>query len=843
MTAFRMAIWLSLALSLSLSLPTALALTLVAPPLAGASSAAPGAPDPFVPSVPRFEALADPAPSWLPASIFSSQDLAAAGAAPPLRVAVPRAGVPAHVNVQPGGEVQGSQVQWLLSVAQVLGLNVTPVVFADEAAALQALRDGRADIVLAAAAPTAGPPPGLVYSLGAGAQPLAWLALREQRLVPLDSARIAHGGNTDAAAADRLRRHYPGATLLPASTAAQALQAVLDRRADACVGSLLPLLGVMRQTALPGLELRQVWPGSAGHRHLVLRDEQAALLPALNKAMTAWRATAMPHKAVLHAAQQAGAQLRAPLAMPADVAGADTAVMDRLLRAPYALSADATERQPLAYHSLWRVGVVKTDPTQLAAALSGLDAQGRHVGSAADTVQELVQRLGLVLTLKPFDTEAAMLEALRGGRIDAVPLLEYSPERARGLQFSLPWLELPQLLVGADTGPLYWGLETLRGRRLALAVTHPLRGEVQRLHPGIQVVDAADGAAALALVQQGAADVAMDIKPLVQQQLAGAAGNGLRVLGDVAAFAARYRVAVADDQRRLLPVLDAALADIDAAERQRSLQRWLVHEPLPSRTWWQNPLLPAALAVLVALLAGLLAWCGWRLSRRSRATTLPAVAGPASSVLDGAAPLDIDIGLLAQTDLEQEARDAPDSAARHSGFSPSIGSPVIPTPMPVHAAAADGPCDFQLEPLLESVVLPHHRLAESRGQRLMWSLDEALPTRMHSDPVRLSQLLDLLLSRALDQVAPQGAQGRVAFKAGSATPDNGLPELQLAVSVTVPLASDAETADPLLVKARALAATLGGQLMVRGREGVAHAVSVRVPMRGTASSRESLVGP
>lgn len=792
--------------------------------------------------------MADAAAPWLPASLFNAQDRAAAAAAPALRVAVSQAGVAAHVTVLPDGAVQGPQVQWLLAVAQVLGLNVVPMVFADEAAVLQAVRAGRADVVLAAAPPMAGPQPGLLYSLGTGAQPLAWVVLRDQRPVPLERARVASGGDGDAVAADWLRRHHPGATVLPPGGAAQALQAVAERRADASVGSLLPMLAVLQQTALPGLELRQVWPGAAGHRHLVLRDEQAALLPALNKAIAAWRATALPHQAVLRVAQQAAAQLRAPLALPADVAGADTAVMDRLLKAPYRLSADAAERAPLAQRSQWRVGVVKTDPTQLAAALSGLDAQGRHTGVAADMLQAVAQRLGLMPMLQPFDSEAAMLDALRAGRIDAVPLLEHTPERNSGLHYSLPWLELPQVLVGADTGPLYWGLESLRGRRLAMARTHPLRGEVQRLHPGIQWVDAADGAAALALVQQGAADAALDIKPVVQRQLGSDAGQGLRVLGDVAGFTARFRIALADGQRALLPLLDAALADIDASERQRSLQRWLVHEPVPSRPWWHSPGLAAAFTAAVALLAGLaglVAGLWWRRPRRdrmaepagladARATAL--VAGEASTI-DIDIDIDSDSGLVARADAVQQPRAAPAAAPTHAAASPSAA----PTAVPAPADAADGPRDFHLEPLLETAVLPHRRQAGLRGQSLVWALDEVLPTRIHGDPALLSRVLDLLLAHALAAVAPQGAQGRVAFKARRAALDNGHPALELAVSASVPIDAGDPTADPLLVQVQALAVTLGGQLAVRSREGQAHAIGVRVPLRGASRNRATTI--
>ncbi len=783
---------------------------------------------------PRFAALADPALIGLPAGLFNVQDRAAARAAPPLRVAVLRSGVAAHVEVGADGEVQGPQVQWLLATSQLLGLAVTPVVLADEAAVLQALRDDRADLALALPPPPLNSaPPGLVYSLGTGAQPLAWVVLRGVRPVALDGARITHLGDADPAAADRLRRHHPAATLLPQPGALQALQAVAERRADAYVGALPPLLDALQQTALPGLELRHVWPGAAGHRHLVLRAEQAALLPAFNKAIAAWRASGGPHRAVLKHAQRTAQQLPAPLALPADGASADSAVMDRVLKAPFALSADAADRLPLAERSSWRVGVLRSGPAPssaagsappgaagrpppaathptpaVAAALSGLDAQGHHIGMAADLLQELALRLGVLVQLLPFDTPSEMLDALRGGRIDALPLLEHTPQRAQGLAYSLPWLELPQVLVGADDGPLYWGLDSLRGRRLAVARSHPLRAELQRLHPGVQLVDADDGAGALALVRQGQADAAMEIKPVVQQQLANAAGQGLRVLGDVATFTARYRVALPDAQRRLLPLLDAALADIDGEEQQRSLRRWLVREPAPSRPWWYDPWWPGALAAAALWFAGLAGWGWarwWHQRRRQQAGLGRAAADALAEPKEG-------------------------TAAARVVSPPPAG---MPSPaQPPSAPLATGSAHVHLENVLQSVAAPLRRKAETMGLRLVWVLDEVLPTRIWIDPVHLAELIDLLLVRALALVAAQGAQGRVVLKVRRARLDSGDPALQLAFNASAMVTTEEAVLDTQVQRAHDLAVALGGDLVVRSRVGVGHAVSVTVPLRG-----------
>jgi len=132
------------------------------------------------------------------------------------------------------------------------------------------------------------------------------------------------------------------------------------------------------------------------------------------------------------------------------------------------------------------------------------------------------------------------------------------------------------------------------------------------------------------------------------------------------------------------------------------------------------------------------------------------------------------------------------------------------------------------------VVAPLHRQAEAAGQRLLWAVDEVLPTRIHSDPAFLSELVQLLLLRALALVAPQGAQGRVVLKVGRASLDNGHPALHLAFNASALTTAEEAALDPRVLRALDLAVALGGDLVVRSRTGIGHVVSVRLPLRGAS---------
>jgi len=161
-------------------------------------------------------------------------------------------------------------------------------------------------------------------------------------------------------------------------------------------------------------------------------------------------------------------------------------------------------------------------------------------------------------------------------------------------------------------------------------------------------------------------------------------------------------------------------------------------------------------------------------------------------------------------------------------------SGVPPAGQTITAPVAAAWANVHLDNLLQQVVAPLHRQAEAAGQRLLWAVDEVLPTRIHSDPAFLSELVQLLLLRALALVAPQGAQGRVVLKVGRASLDNGHPALHLAFNASALTTAEEAALDPRVLRALDLAVALGGDLMVRSRTGIGHVVSVRLPLRGAS---------
>ena len=299
-----------------------------------------------------------------------------------------------------------------------------------------------------------------------------------------------------------------------------ALRAVAAGRADYYVGSLLEASALLAREPVPGVEAQRLFGYNTGHYHFGIRKDWAQLAEILDKGTYTLRAR--PNAELLALLGKLPAYLKVPAPLPLD-------------RAEAAL---------LSRRPLWRVGAV-----QGLALLNDIDASGLHGGIAAEYTAQVMQRLGVAMQVVAFENVAAMLQGLRDGRIDVVPFLTRTPEREREFAFSIPYVEMPYLLVARSNGPLYWDLASLRGKRVALAHAHPLREVLAQRHPDIRIVDAPNGNVAMDRVARGEAEAAVEVKLFANLRINSDTAQALRAVAAVGELPAQFHFATARARR------------------------------------------------------------------------------------------------------------------------------------------------------------------------------------------------------------------------------------------------------------------------------------------------------
>ncbi|WP_068829638.1 PAS domain S-box protein [Pseudomonas sp. BMS12] len=260
------------------------------------------------------------------------------------------------------------------------------------------------------------------------------------------------------------------------------------------------------------------------------------------------------------------------------------------------------EQAWLAEHPRLRVGVVLQAPYA-----EYRRRQQQLSGLSVELTEKLAASLGVELSWRSFDSQLALEEALRAGRIDLAPGLQQSPAGLRLWQFSDPYLRIPHLLVGERGGEVGIDLEQL-GEQDAIAVRVPSAAAdyLRSNYFNLQLQAApSDREALRAVLAQKARFAAVD-----QAQLSRLAQESefasLRVLADVG-LPLLLRFATRRDWPQLGSIVQQALHELPAAELERLQRRWLTARTpglADSPRFWRSlsVLLGLLLLVCMALL-------------------------------------------------------------------------------------------------------------------------------------------------------------------------------------------------------------------------------------------------
>jgi two-component system, NarL family, sensor histidine kinase EvgS len=522
--------------------------------------------------------------SIIGSKVLSQEERAFIATLPAIRVGIPVPEARPYEVLGPDGEVTGIQAEMLAHIAQAFGLKITPVVLPNWTATLAAARSHEVDLIL-------------TLSVERSRQEYLNFTLGTTPLVGALFGRKGSGPPSPTASLDQahfaLERdylQYPQARITTAADTGAALKALAVGEADVYLGSLFEAVDVLARLHIETVEVKELINFSSGYYHFGVRKDWPLLASILNKGIANLRNASLSELDSAVAALPSG------------------------LRPQVSLSLDEGERAALVRRPFWRIGAVRG-----LSMLNDVDDRGLHSGVAAEYSQQIAAKLGVSLDVVPFDNVAAMLDALRSGSIDLVPFLTRTEQRAAEFRFSVPYLDMPYVVVARSDAPLYWDLGSLRGKRLALALQHPLRELLQKRYPDIVVVDAANGTDAMNLVAEGRADAAVEVKLFANLRINGDNDGVLRGVAMVDELPAQFHFAASRAAAELIPLVDRALADISPAQRERMMRRWVAVDLAPGLPWHKYlPLIGVVFAALL-LLATASAWWVRRLTREVRA--------------------------------------------------------------------------------------------------------------------------------------------------------------------------------------------------------------------------------
>ncbi len=229
---------------------------------------------------------------------------------------------------------------------------------------------------------------------------------------------------------------------------------------------------------------------------------------------------------------------------------------------------------------------------------------GTPTGVAEDYWRLIRDKLGLRETIGERQPFGAILTAFARGDADLYAATTATADRQRYALFSDPYERYPIAIAGAAGAGLFAGSDALSGRRVAVGRDYSAHRLLQARFPEIAFVLVDDTRAALAAVAAGRAELAVDILPVLHQQIEQFPAGRVKLVG-VTDVQFPLEIMVRREHARLLPLLNRAIAAITPEERAAIHHQWLLRDVVTApdyRLLWQ------VLATALLILATVLYW-------------------------------------------------------------------------------------------------------------------------------------------------------------------------------------------------------------------------------------------
>lgn len=367
-----------------------------------------------------------------------------------------------------------------------------------------------------------------------------------------------------------LQLYYPKVRLLQFENILDALQAVADGNADATVVDqavadfLTSKHGIAPLVAAPVADKRFMIS-----LHLGFRQDNVLLRNILNKAV---KAVTTGEKLFIQQKWLQEAQKESPVQPSIDLSSEESVYL--------------ANREPV------NICVSNELPYE------EIDADGIHVGLAADFMAVFLQRLGLDSRLVPNVTWNHGLDMMKAGGCDILSMVVRSPDRENYMSFTDPYLITPMAIVVRQGEPFLNGLSGLKGKTLATVEGHQIGERVPHDYPEIKLIFEKSIEGTLLAVSKGGAYAA--VGPIVGM---GSNIKNLRLIdlkiAGHAPYGYSFSVGVRKDDPLLLAVFQKAVSSLSPKENDDIVGRWVdlsITQEVDTSMFWKTL---AALAVIL----------------------------------------------------------------------------------------------------------------------------------------------------------------------------------------------------------------------------------------------------
>ncbi|MBY4675744.1 diguanylate cyclase domain-containing protein [Marinobacterium arenosum] len=199
--------------------------------------------------------------------------------------------------------------------------------------------------------------------------------------------------------------------------------------------------------------------------------------------------------------------------------------------------------------------------------------QGRHEGIVADFIQQFSELLQAPLRLQPTESWAESLQLVQQGECDLIPALNASPNRAKYLNFTEPYISSAVVLVARSDSEYLSGFPALNGKTLGIVKGYIFEELIQRNYPGIRLIYVPSVRDAFLQVSQGKLDATVSSLLEATRHIQQEGLSNLKIAGETD-FVHQLRVGIRKDDPLLATIFQRLISSFPPELSNQIMRRW-----------------------------------------------------------------------------------------------------------------------------------------------------------------------------------------------------------------------------------------------------------------------------
>ncbi|MBC7191170.1 transporter substrate-binding domain-containing protein [Marinobacter sp.] len=233
--------------------------------------------------------------------------------------------------------------------------------------------------------------------------------------------------------------------------------------------------------------------------------------------------------------------------------------------------------------------------------MEGLDENGRHTGYSGDVFRYFSGQSGIRFEPQPTRTWRASLEKIRQRECDLLSLAMKTPERLSYLNFTVPYLTLPVVVLGRLETPFFEDFTSLEGKALGVIDDFAFIDLMRARYPEIRLQTVRNEMEGLELVTSGELDGFLTTQVTASHYMQRLDLHKLKILGR-APFDWNLAVATRSDEPMLLGIMQKLVASMPEQMRASIESQWRTLQVRQAQDYTLLWLMLAITAVILALL-------------------------------------------------------------------------------------------------------------------------------------------------------------------------------------------------------------------------------------------------